>query len=146
MKKYLFICNILKACISSILFLVAMQFYGGRLNCLVFNLSIIIFIFILFILKVMLNIRYWEYAFDDEKIIYVKGFYSITKTIIPLMRIQQVVTINNPLLNKYSLVKLSIITTTKTHTLLPIAKCESDEIINYITKYLQKNSGFTNEL
>ena len=145
MKRYLLICNTINACILTIVFLIGMHFYGGQLNNLTFNLAIIILIFILFILKMILNIKHWKYTFDDEKITYVKGFYSITKTIIPLMRIEQIVTINNPLLNRYSLIKLNIITTTNTHTLLPITKSESDKIINFITEYLQRKSGDYNE-
>lgn len=146
MKKYLLICNIRNAIILTILFLVGMLFYSEKMNMPLFAQSmIIILIFTLFVSKAILNTKYWKYSYDNEKITYTRGFYAVTKTVIPLMRIQQIVTINNPLLNRYNLVKLSVITTTATHSLLPIPKNESEEIIKFITAYLQRKSGTCDE-
>ena len=145
MKKYILISNLWNAIILTILFILGMHFYGEHLNTFVFNLSIIIIILLYFIIKVILNIKYWSYDLDKEKLTYIKGFYSINKTIIPLVKIEQITNITNPLLNKYSLVKINIVTTTNTHTLLPIPKDEADKLINFITAYIKYRAGDEDE-
>lgn len=139
MKTYLILKNILNAFIMNIVLVVGLYFLREKFVVTpLLLLAIVIGLFILYILKAIYNEKFWSYTYDEEKIWYRKGFFTVTEVTIPMIRVQQIVTINNPILRKMNLVIVSIVTTTNSHKLLPISIVEKDEINSFITEVLKK--------
>ena len=137
MKSYLIMREIFGSIILSIFLGVGFYFAKDKMNLENYMLILVIAtIFVTSTFSALLNFKNWQYSYDDENIIYREGFITIKTTIIPVVRVQQIVTISNPILEKKGLVILNIITTTATHELLPILKEEGEKTTNFITSAL----------
>lgn len=96
----------------------------------------VVFLIIDNIILGSLEVKHWHYEWNEEKIRYQKGYLVIKQVLIPMLRVQQITTVTNPLLKSWGLVEIQIITTTETHTLLPIDKNEAEEFKNILTSKL----------
>ncbi len=140
MQKYLLIKNIINASVSSVILILLFYLFDVGNNINVFYLVFtIIFTFISLIAKSIFNSKEWEYNFDKDKIVYQTGFIKRVRVTIPMMRVQQVTTITNPILDKMDLVVVYIITTNDKHKMLPIHTDESKEFISFVTNTLSKD-------
>jgi len=148
MLRYLLIKNTSTAIMLSIILLVSYQFILDKIQLTNLHiLMLIIGIFVFMWIKAICNTKYWGYSYNQERIMYTKGFFKVVTVIIPIRRVQQITTISNPILDRMGLVIISIVTTTVVHTLLPVKTREAGEIAEFIITFLGKESdGTMNEI
>ena len=85
-------------------------------------------------IKPFIEIKIFKYSVDDKKVEYTNGVIIKSLTTIPIKRIQQITTETNPLLNKFELVKVNIVTTTGSHNLRRVSIDEGNQIVQTITE------------
>ncbi|MCQ2969610.1 MAG: PH domain-containing protein [Clostridium sp.] len=100
---------------------------------------ILYYLFVSFVVP-FIEVRTWSYNISDKSVEYTKGMVLISKTVIPMSRIQQVTLINGPILNSFGLVKVEISTTINTHELKNISVIEGEKIVNEISQILYEKS------
>jgi len=76
-------------------------------------LAIIVFIFVYLIPK--LRYRRWRYEIFEQEVYIQHGILIVTRTIIPMIRVQHVDTEQGPILKRYKLATVSISTAATTH-------------------------------
>ncbi len=145
MKSKLYIYSLIKNTISFfmwcivigfLLFLGKDKFIFIQDNFVILATISLVFLIVSELIFGTLEVRYWKYSWDDEKIQYQKGFLIVKQVLIPMVRVQQVTTVTNPLLKSWNLVEIHIITTTDTHTLLPIELEDGENFKNALTQKL----------
>ncbi|MBQ8997846.1 MAG: PH domain-containing protein [Clostridium sp.] len=148
-KKKIIIYNIVSNIISSITSIVVIT-----ILLLIFNKKVIDYIEIIkigYILVVFnclfkifiepfIQIKTRSYNITSKAVEYTYGTLSISKTIIPINRVQQVTITNGPILNAFGLVEVDILTTTTTHKLKNITVTQGDAIVKEITDILYDKS------
>ena len=87
-----------------------------------------------------IQIKTRTYKITNKAVEYTHGVVSISKTIIPITRIQQVTITNGPILNAFGLIEVDILTTTTTHKLKNITITQGDKIVKEITDILYDKS------
>lgn len=136
----------IKNCITSIIVLISIC-----LACIIFRKTVApyqfwiqcgLLILILYRIftctyKPILELKFWKYELDEEKIATTNGWFFVKHTIIPMARVQNVEKKTNPLLQKYQLVCVEIHTTTDTHTLRRIEVQEAEQMTAQIMKILK---------
>ena len=97
------------------------------------------------LIEPFLSIKVWHYQITDTTLEYTKGVFSVSKTIIPISRLQQVTIIRGPILNLFGLVKVEVLTTSKTHQLEHIPLLEGEMIAQRISQILHEKSKQDNK-
>lgn len=99
--------------------------------------SLIYYIIILFVIMSALlliwlfpNIRWkiWRYEVREQEIEIQSGLFIVTRTLIPMVRVQHVDTAQGPILKKYKLANISISTAATVHT-IPFLESEEADIL-----------------
>ena len=106
----------------------------------------LIYYFVLFysvfncLIEPFFSIKVWSYQLTDTTLEYTKGVFSVSKTIIPISRLQQVTIIKGPILNSFGLVKVEVLTTSKTHHLEHIPLLDGKMLAQKISQILHEKS------
>lgn len=76
------------------------------------------------------NIRWkiWRYEVREQEIEIQSGLFIVTRTLIPMVRVQHVDTGQGPILKKYDLSNISISSAATTHTIPMLVTTDADEL------------------
>lgn len=75
----------------------------------------------------------WRYEVRETEIELQHGIFIVTRTLIPMVRVQHVDTAQGPILKKYGLSAISISTAATVHSIPALAAEEADELRNRIS-------------
>lgn len=76
----------------------------------------------------------WRYEVRDQEIEIQSGLFVIERTLVPMIRVQHVDTIQGPILKKYNLSEMSISTAATVHVIPALLTEEADELRERISK------------
>lgn len=76
----------------------------------------------------------WRYEVRDQEIEIQSGLFIVERTLVPMIRVQHVDTIQGPILKKYNLSEMSISTAATTHIIPALLMEEADELRARISK------------
>ena len=148
-KKNIIAYNILSKLFSSIttliILIVLIIIFKEKLKSymLYINIGLILlsiyFIFRSFI-SPFIDYKTYSYNVDAKKIEYTSGIFTISRVILPINRVQQVILIKSPLLNKFNLVKIQISTTSNSHTIRNLTLKEGENLVTLATDILKANN------
>ena len=93
----------------------------------------IIFIFIFIFLIPKLRYRRWRYEIFEQEIYIQHGILIVTRTIIPMIRVQHVDTEQGPILKKYGLATVSISTAATTHEIPALLEEDASDLRDRIS-------------
>lgn len=95
-----------------------------------------VLIVLIFIIQTWLipKIRYrrFRYEISDEEIYIQRGIIIVTRTLVPMTRIQHVDTTQGPVLKRYKLMTVTISTAATTHEIPALSEGEADGLRNEI--------------
>jgi uncharacterized protein len=82
------------------------------------------------------NVRWkrWRYEVFEHEVEIQQGVFIITRTIIPMMRVQHVDTKQGPILRAYHLASVTISTAATVHEIPALDLDEADELRDFISK------------
>ncbi|AJD90138.1 membrane protein [Jeotgalibacillus malaysiensis] len=92
-------------------------------------LEIILFVFVLPTLKW----KRWRYEVREEEIELQHGIFVVTRTLVPMVRVQHVDTEQGPILRKYRLATISISTAATLHQIPALDIDEADQLRDSIS-------------
>jgi membrane protein YdbS with pleckstrin-like domain len=72
--------------------------------------------------------RHWRYEVREHEIEIQSGLFVVTRTLIPMVRVQHVDTAQGPILKKYDLSNISISTAATTHVIPMLVTEEADSL------------------
>lgn len=75
----------------------------------------------------------WRYEVRETEIELQHGIFIVTRTLIPMVRVQHVDTAQGPILKKYDLAAISISSAATVHSIPALATEEADELRNRIS-------------
>ena len=70
----------------------------------------------------------WRYEVRESEIELKHGLFIVTRTLIPMVRVQHVDTSQGPILRKYDLAEITISTAATNHTIPALITAEADEL------------------
>jgi membrane protein YdbS with pleckstrin-like domain len=94
----------------------------------------IIFTYLLIVLFPTLRWRRWRYEVREEEIELQHGFFIRSRTLIPMVRVQHVETVQGPILRKYHLASVIVVTAATGHEIPALEENEAEELRSYISK------------
>ena len=89
---------------------------------------ILLFGFLLIYLFPKIRWQRWRYEVREQEIELQHGLFVVTRTLVPMVRVQHVDTEQGPILRKYDLAEISISTAATTHTIPALITAEADEL------------------
>ncbi|WP_422122216.1 PH domain-containing protein [Planococcus sp. X10-3] len=98
--------------------------YGGVL---------LLFGFLLIYLFPKIRWQRWRYEVREQEIELQYGLFIVTRTLVPMVRVQHVDTEQGPILRRYDLAEISISTAATTHTIPALITSEADELRGMIS-------------
>ncbi|MFD1032020.1 PH domain-containing protein [Metaplanococcus flavidus] len=98
--------------------------YGGAL---------LLFAFLLIYLFPKIRWQRWRYEVREQEIELQHGLFIVTRTLVPMVRVQHVDTEQGPILRRYDLAEISISTAATTHTIPALVTSEADELRGMIS-------------
>ncbi|MFC7062725.1 PH domain-containing protein [Halobacillus seohaensis] len=98
-------------------------------------ISIVLALEIIFFIFVIPAVRWkrWRYEVRDQEIELQYGFFIVTRTLVPMVRVQHVDTEQGPLLRKYRLATISISTAATIHKVPALDQQEAEELRHSIS-------------
>ncbi|MCP3026842.1 PH domain-containing protein [Halobacillus sp. A5] len=99
------------------------------------SVSIVLAAIIILNIGVIPSVRWkrWRYEVRDQEIELQYGLFIITRTLVPMVRVQHVDTEQGPLLRKYKLATISISTAATTHKVPALDEGEAEELRHSIS-------------
>lgn len=96
----------------------------------------IVVIAIVFLIWAFPNIRFrvWRYEVREQEIEIQSGLFIVTRTLIPMVRVQHVDTEQGPILKRYGLSNISISSAATTHTIPFLEMDEADRLRGRISE------------
>lgn len=79
--------------------------------------------------------RHWRYSIDEHEIDLKRGILIITRTLIPIKRVQHVDTRQGPILRHFGLATVTISTAATTHEIPALSEEVADEARNRISNF-----------
>ncbi len=76
----------------------------------------------------------WRYEVREQEIEIQSGLFIVERTLVPMIRVQHVDTIQGPILKKYNLSEMNISTAATRHTIPALKAEEADELRMRISK------------
>ena len=109
--------------------------FGWPQFILYIAIAIVLCVGILSIL-VFPNIRWnvWRYEVREQEIEIQSGLFVVTRTLIPMVRVQHVDTEQGPILKKYNLANISISSAATVHTIPMLLTEDADELRGKISE------------
>ena len=77
---------------------------------------------------------HWRYEVREQEIEVQHGLFVVQRTLIPMVRVQHVDTVQGPILKKYDLANISISTAATIHTIPALVVSEADALRNRISE------------
>lgn len=116
---------------------------GGVITSLIFDIPFlfsgisialgIVFIFLFIYLIPKLRYRRWRYEIFEQEIYIQHGILIVTRTIIPMIRVQHVDTEQGPILKAYHLATVSISTAATTHEIPALLEEDASQLRDRIS-------------
>lgn len=99
------------------------------------SIGVVLVIGILTIL-IFPNIRWkiWRYEVREQEIEIQSGLFIVTRTLIPMVRVQHVDTEQGPILKKYKLANISISSAATVHTIPMLLTADADQLRGKISE------------
>lgn len=82
-----------------------------------------------------LRLRYWRYEVTEEEIDLYRGIFVRTRTVIPMIRVQHVDTVEGPLFRHYELATVNISTAATQHEIPALSREVADELREKIAQF-----------
>lgn len=79
--------------------------------------------------------QHWYYQFDEHEIDLQSGIFIITRTLVPIKRVQHVDTRQGPILRSYGLADVTISTAATTHRIPALDEETADNVRDQISKF-----------
>ncbi len=79
--------------------------------------------------------RHWRYSIDEHEIDLKRGIFVITRTLIPIKRVQHVDTRQGPILRRFGLATVTVSTAATTHEIPALSEEVADEARNRISNF-----------
>ncbi|WP_284036782.1 PH domain-containing protein [Neobacillus sp. 114] len=76
----------------------------------------------------------WRYEVREEEIDTLEGIFIISRTLVPMVRVQHVDTVQGPILRKYKLASVIVHTAATAHEIPALDESEAEELRFYISK------------
>jgi uncharacterized protein len=111
-----------------------LHIFNGPLwiSLLLLGMELISTYFMIFLLP-SLRWRRFRYDVRDEEIELQEGIFTIKRTLIPMIRVQHVDTIQGPILRKYQLASVIINTAATAHEIPALESSEAEELRRFIS-------------
>jgi uncharacterized protein len=77
--------------------------------------------------------RRWRYDVRDEEVELQEGIFIVKRTLIPMIRVQHVDTVQGPILRKYQLASVIINTAATSHEIPALEESEAEELRHFIS-------------
>ncbi|WP_440999497.1 PH domain-containing protein [Fodinibius sp. SL11] len=77
----------------------------------------------------------WSYQVDEHEIDLQSGIFIITRTLVPIKRVQHVDTRQGPILRSYNLADVTISTAATTHRIPALDETVADQVRDQISKF-----------
>ena len=90
-------------------------------------------LFLLVFILPSLKWKRWRYEVREEEIELQRGIFIQTRTLIPMIRVQHVDTVQGPLLRKYRLASVIINTAATAHEIPALEESEAEELRTFIS-------------
>lgn len=94
----------------------------------------VIFTFLHIFLFPTLRWKWWRYEVREEEIELQEGFFIRSRTLIPMVRVQHVDTIQGPILRKYKLASVIVHTAATAHQIPALEETEAEQLRFNISK------------
>lgn len=94
----------------------------------------VIFTFLNIFVFPLLRWKRWRYEVREKEIELDEGFFIRRRTLIPMIRVQHVDTVQGPLLKKYKLASVVVHTAATAHEIPALEEPEAEEMRFYISK------------
>ncbi|WP_064091065.1 PH domain-containing protein [Rossellomorea aquimaris] len=94
---------------------------------------IILFTYLLVFLIPTMRWKRWRYEVREQEIELQRGIFIVKRTLIPMVRVQHVDTVQGPILKKYHLSTITISTAATVHEIPALDTGEADELRNSIS-------------
>ncbi|MGD6968487.1 PH domain-containing protein [Rossellomorea vietnamensis] len=75
----------------------------------------------------------WRYEVREQEIELQRGVFFVKRTLVPMVRVQHVDTVQGPLLRKYGLASITVSTAATTHEIPALDMYEADDLRNSIS-------------
>ena len=100
----------------------------GAISVLVVYVYFVVFLF------PSLRWKRWRYEVRDQEIELQHGIFIIKRTLVPMVRVQHVDTVQGPILRKYDLATVTISTAATIHEIPALEMAEAEEMRFFISK------------
>jgi uncharacterized protein len=97
----------------------------------------VIFTFLHIFLIPMLRWKRWRYEVREEEMELQEGILIRSRTLVPMVRVQHVDTVQGPILRKYKLASVIVHTAATTHLIPALEETEAEELRSYISKLVR---------
>lgn len=102
------------------------------ISVLLIGIELISTYFIIFLFP-SLRWRCWRYDVRDEEIELQEGIFIVKRTLVPMIRVQHVDTVQGPILRKYQLASVIINTAATAHEIPALEESEAEELRRFIS-------------
>lgn len=82
----------------------------------------------------VLRWKSWRYEVREEEVELEEGIFFKTRTLVPMIRVQHVDTVQGPILRKYKLASVLIHTAATAHEIPALEEDEAEELRGYISR------------
>lgn len=100
------------------------------------GIVILYFLYIVF-LKPIIGYKWWRYEVREDEIEIQYGFFIVERTLVPMVRVQHVDTIQGPIMRRYNLASVEVSTAATVHVIPALEYEEAEQIRYYISKMVQ---------
>lgn len=99
-------------------------------------LALLIAIFAIYVIPT-LRYKRWRYEIRGEDLLIQKGLFIKTQTLIPLIRVQHVDTMQGPILRKFHLASVEISTAATQHEIPALEEAEAETLRQWISNWIK---------
>ncbi|GIN63506.1 UPF0699 transmembrane protein YdbS [Robertmurraya siralis] len=97
-------------------------------------LVLIVFVYLMIFLLPTIRWRRWRYEVREQEIELQQGIFITRRTLVPMIRVQHVDTVQGPLLRKYKLATVTVSTAATVHEIPALELDEAEELRVFISK------------
>ncbi len=94
----------------------------------------ILFTYVFVYLLPMIKWKRWRYEVREQEIELQRGIFIVKRTLVPMVRVQHVDTVQGPILKKYGLSTITISSAATVHEIPALNMEEADELRNSISQ------------
>lgn len=112
------------------------------------NLGVGILILLLLLntfLYPFIEYKQWKYLITDDKVDFSEGIFFLTRTVIPIVRIQHIKVHQGPINRKFNLADIEIVTAGGSHKIPNIELSKAEEISDYLKNKIKTKVEEINE-